>query len=242
MDDSSADELTEYQLTCLMDFLGFLDGRLGGHRVVFHFLNEWRSRWMPGERIQILNLHCGRGDLARAVAEWARSKKLDVQIFAVDPREALIQMARERHGKCREISFDVRAFTHADFLQAQQCDYVVSSGPLHHLTADQIPAFLKSVNLLSKRGFIVSDWLRDLRGYLWVAFFSHMWGDPAIRERALGTIQAGFTLGEAKRLLKQADLGFANVETFFGYRFSIAGERRLVMSPKLSPLPRLAGI
>lgn len=223
------------------DFFGFLNGGLGGHRVVMNFLKDVSKNWATDRPVSILELRCGRGDLSATLVRWARSKGQEIRVLAVDECPSVIELARDYHGSIKEITFDVRYMNDARFLEAQQFDYVISSSALHTMDMDQAVKLLKIANLLAKRGIVFSDWLRDLRAWLWMQALARFWGDDVVVHDGLLSIRKGFTPLEVTRMAAQAGLDYARVSTHLGYRFSVAGERGLVLSPALAPYAPLAG-
>jgi hypothetical protein len=123
---------------------------------------------------------------------------------------------------------------------AQQFDYVVSSLALHRESTVDAQLMIKRINLLAKRGILISDWLRDVRALLWVTMFSYFTRDQNVRYSAQVAIKKGFTMNEIRGLAKGAALNYATLQKNFGYRFSLAGERGLVTSPQFVPVTGLA--
>ena len=97
-------------------------GRFGGSRLVLDHLEEFSSRWGPGNPLTILDIRCGRGDLSRAIVNWARRRKFEVQILAADRYGRILQMARKKSAGYPEITYEIRDITDPMFLQAQQSD------------------------------------------------------------------------------------------------------------------------
>lgn len=214
---------------------------MGGNQIVLGFLSEFSENWLPGVPVTVLDLRCGRGDLSWAIVKWARQKKFDVQILAVDHSQAVIEMARQYHPKCQELVFDVRQLNDPSFLQAQQFDYVICSLGLHHEDDVQAVGFLKMVNRLAKRGVIICDWLRDMRAWAYVSVLSRLWREPAVQHDAPLFVRKGFTPKEVRHLAKKAEVDYLRVRDHFGYRFSLAGERALVLAKEMRPIRGLAG-
>jgi SAM-dependent methyltransferase len=234
--------VSDADLSRLYDYIEGPVGRWGSHRVILSFLRSCARRWEAGAAITILDLRCGRGGLARSIADWARSHKVDIRLLAVDKCSRIIHLARNRQRSYPEIVFDVRDLTDPAFLQAQQFDYVVSDSSLHRESDERALLLLKTMNRLAKRGIIAVDWVRDVRALALVGPLAGLYKNEAVSHDARLAIERGFTPKELRKLAKAAGVEYAAVRRQWGFRFSIEGERALVMSAEASPLRGLAGI
>ena len=233
LDDESTQQLYE--------FMRVVNNRLGTPGIILNFLKDCSTRWLENRPITLLDMRCGRGDTAMAIARWGRQKKIDLRIFAVDPRPSVVKLARRHCEEYKEITIESRDYDDPQFLHAQQFDYVISALTLHRFSQEESLVYLKKINLLAKRGIIVIDWLRDLRAYLWMKVVTHLWEDEVIRQDGPLAIQKGLPPKEVRAMIKQAEIEYALLRIHFGYRFSIAGERALAQVPQFQPLTSLAG-
>jgi 2-polyprenyl-3-methyl-5-hydroxy-6-metoxy-1,4-benzoquinol methylase len=175
-----------------------------------------------------------------SIVRWAKSKGFEVRILAVDECPSVINLARDHYGSVSEITFDVRFLTDPRFLEAQQFDYVISSSMLHTLEGPAAVRALKTANLLARRGIVFSDWMRDIRAWLWMQALARFWGDDFVIHDGLLAIRKGFTVTELRHLTHEAQLEYLEIRRHLGYRFSVAGERALVLSRKAASVPGLA--
>lgn len=233
----------EDDLDHAFDFLEFSDRRLGGDRVILNFLADASARWSHGMPVSIFIPRCGRGGLARHVANWGRKHDYEFHIYAVDGHDKAVRLARERHRNYPEITFEVRELSDPMFLQAGQFDYVLSSLGLHHEppSAKAVESALITMNRVARRGLIAYDWLRDVRAYTWMSAAVKVWGDAIVKHDGPLAIQRGFSPEEAEAVMRRAGLDFAFMRLHFGYRFSISGERGLSFAASLNPLPGILG-
>jgi len=213
----------------------------GGQRALFHFLKKASAKWIPDQRITMLDLYCGRGALSQEILKWSRAQGWGVQILAVDRYGRILEMAKERQSKDPDLVFDVRDWNHPSFLQAQQFDYVISDLSLHHFDGDQAQGLLKTVNLLAKRGWFVGDWIRDLRAWVWMNALSRLSKEEVIRHDGPLAVKRSYALPEVANLAKKSGVSEAQLKTHMGIRFSLTSERGLVWDPKLAPITPLAG-
>jgi hypothetical protein len=223
-----------------LSFVEMVSHWTGGNELVINFLDDCVSRMQSPVSLSLLEVGCLRGELAHAIVDWARLKKIDIRILAIDDNPRFIDMARERSLGYKEITFDVRSLHDPVFLQAQQFDYTISVHLLHRERTPEATFLLKKMNFLSKRGLMACDWVRDLRAYLWMAAFSSFVRNESIRSGARLSIRKGYTLNEVRRMAKEAGVDYLPLTVNFGYRFTLAGERGLLFQPKLVAVPGLA--
>lgn len=231
-------DVTDDELNAVFDFSDAVARFPGGHSVILGFLARASRRWLGP--VSILDLGCGRGALSRAIIDWSRARGLDVKVHGSDKYGRVVAMARDRHRGAADLTFETRDLNDPFFLSAQQFDYVVSAQALHREPDERTALFLKTANRQAKRGLIVLDWMRDARAAFYLSTLARACKEPLVRKEARLAVQRGFTTEEAEKLKAAVGLDFARVRRHFGYRFSIEGERGLVMGTGLAPIPELA--
>jgi hypothetical protein len=131
----------------------------GSHRLVRHFLRRWIK---PGDRLRMVDLATGYGDIPRVAVDYARSIGAAVTVDAVDQNAATLQIARRASAGYPEISFLEGNIL--EWRSAEPYDIVHCSLALHHFAAEKdAVALLRRCRELT-RGFVLVSDLR--RGYL----------------------------------------------------------------------------
>jgi SAM-dependent methyltransferase len=228
--------ISERELTRLLSFIDVLNHWTGGNDITINFLEACASRWLPDDTITFLDVGCLRGDLSRSMVDWARLRKMNIRVLAIDNNPRFIAQAKAHSIGYPEITFDMKRLDDPSFLPAQQFDYVISSLALHRESMEQARLMIKRINALAKRGILISDWLRDIRALMWVTMFSTFTRDENVRNSAQVAIKKGFTMDEVRVMAHGAALNYASLHKNFGYRFSLAGERGLASSPAFVPV------
>ncbi|MBV9080888.1 MAG: methyltransferase domain-containing protein [Elusimicrobia bacterium] len=235
-------DATDAELDQILDFHHLVGRATGGYSIVVRFLRAAIARSTESSApVSVLDLGCGRGDLARAIAEWGHLRGVEIRVHGTDKYGRLIQMARARHKRSADLTFETRDLNDPFFLQAQQFDFVVSEMALHREDDARTALFLKTANRLARRGLIIVDWMRDRRALMWVGMLARLGRPEIVRRDARTAVERGFSLEEADKLRESAGLEFAAVRAHVGYRFSISGERALALRPALSPVTGLLG-
>jgi SAM-dependent methyltransferase len=103
------------------------------------------SKMEPAPSRTVLEIGCGRGELARSLAG-----KTGMQVLGVDVSAAFVQEAQASASESN-VSFDVLDFTQPSEMSGRKFDYIVGNGILHHLYYN-LPASLRSMRDLLKPG------------------------------------------------------------------------------------------
>lgn len=103
---------------------------------------------------RLLDVGFGDGDMLRRIAAWAKRRGLDAELVGIDlnPRGEIAARAHTPDG------LPVRYATgdYAD-LAGGGWDFIVSSLVAHHMTHDQLIAFLRFMEREAARGWLVND-------------------------------------------------------------------------------------
>jgi ubiquinone/menaquinone biosynthesis C-methylase UbiE len=233
--------LSDSDLSQILSFQQFQGRFLGGYAPILNFFRTAQVLWPAGVPISILDVRCGAGGLSRAIVAWAKENGVDVQILGIDSRDTIIRTAKEQCKKLKNIVFDVRELSDASFLQAQQFDYVVSNAGLHHRPEEKLEHDLITMNRLAKRGVAMTDFLRDMRGAFWMNLLAGVTRNKVVRRDVVLAMKKGFTVNEMKAWCEKAGMRYVDVRLELGYRFSLLGERAMVLSGAMERAPGLAG-
>ncbi len=158
------------------------------------------SKMAPSPSRTVLEIGCGRGELARSLAAKTR-----MQVLGVDVSEAFVEEARASAVESN-VQFDVLDFTRPEQMLGRTFDYIVGNGILHHLYYD-LPASLRSMrSLLAENGKVIFLEPNLHNPYVYLIF-----SRPKLRVRArLEPDEMAFSRKHALRSLGEA--GFRDIE------------------------------
>lgn len=145
-----------------LDDVAAVNRWLGGRRALLRHL----ARLLPPRRpADLLDAGTGSGDLPRAIARWARRRRVAVRITATDVHPQTLEIARRRSARFPEITFeraDVLALPYAD----RSFDVALFSLTLHHLDGEAQVRALRELGRVARRGVIVGELERSWPAYL----------------------------------------------------------------------------
>jgi len=136
--------------------LRILNRYSGSYRLIRYFLRRWIDR---DDRVRILDLATGSGDIPRLVVEFARKAGGQVEIDAVDLQASTLEIARQLSAGFPEIRYHCADIHH--FGDENSYDIVLFSLALHHFSCDQAVALLRRCRSLSRGKVLVADLCRS---------------------------------------------------------------------------------
>ena len=177
-----------------------------------------------GASASLLDVACGGGDVAIALARRARRRGLALTVQGCDISDTALQHAALDASHAGELV----KFFHADVLSEalpQRYTIITSTLFLHHLHDAQIVALLRKLAANADH-LLISDLIRGPAGYTlaWVGTRllsrSHI-----VHEDGLRSVRAALTPDEARALADEAGLRGARFERHWPRRFLMTWSR-----------------
>lgn len=175
-----------------------------------------------GDRLKLLDIGYGDGDMLRRIARWAVARGVAAELVGIDlnPRSEAIA----RTDTPSDLPITYRTGDYAD-LAGQGWDVIVSSLVAHHMTHEQLVAFLRFMEAEAARGWFVNDLHRHRfahRGYPLLATL--MRWHPIVRADGTLSIARSYRPDEWPPILAEAGIADARVQRRFPFRLCV--ERR----------------
>jgi SAM-dependent methyltransferase len=174
------------------------------------------------KRFSLLDVGFGHGDMLRAIARWAGKHGIEVRLTGVDLNLRSAEIAREATPP--DLPIDYRTGDYRDLFP--DFDFVISSQVAHHMTADQLDMFLRYMEDVARRGWLICDLHRH--------GFAH-WGFPIlarlmgvhriVREDGTLSIARAFRPDEWPPVLKSAGIPLDHVRVVRRFPFRLCVER-----------------
>ena len=207
-------------------FLGAINHWLGGTRATLQRFEELSHGWRAGQRVEILDVATGGGDLARALVRWGRERGFDVRVTALDVSRSALSAARRRgaDGAGEPALRFVCADVHQMPCRDGGFDYVTCALFFHHLTDDDVVRTLQSFDQLAGRGIVANDLVRGWRHFAWSWLFTRPF-NWVLRNDGPLSVRRAFRPSELAGLARRAGLPWLTIHQHFGHRMTLAGER-----------------
>lgn len=179
----------------------------------------------PDSGASLLDVACGGGDVAIALARRARRHGLDLEVQGCDFSDIALEHAARAAGSAGVTVKFFRADVTVDALP-QHYTFITCTLFLHHLTDARIPALLRKL-AGSTDHLLVSDLIRSPTGYLlaWIGT-RLLSGSPVVHEDGLRSVRAALSLAEARALAREADLQDVGFERQWPQRFLMTWSRQ----------------
>jgi 2-polyprenyl-3-methyl-5-hydroxy-6-metoxy-1,4-benzoquinol methylase len=164
----------------------------------------------PGDRLSVLDVAFGQGDMLRRIADWAARQGFQADLAGID-RNPWAARAAEAATPGGGIRFETGDIFGID--PARRFDFIISAQFTHHLTDDEIVQFIRWMERTAVRGWFISDLHRHWFPYygfplLARAAFWHRF----VRTDGQVSIARGFRPEEWRVLVERAGVDPAAVE------------------------------
>ena len=177
-----------------------LNRYFGSYHLIRYFLRRWIG---PGDKLRILDLATGSGDIPRLVVEFARKAGGVVEIDAVDLQASTIEVARQLSAGFPEIRYHCADIHH--FGDENSYDIVLFSLALHHFSGDQAVALLRRCLSLSCGKVLVADLCRSWFAKLGVDLLTAtVFREAMTRNDARASAERSFSYQELDHLARVA--------------------------------------
>ena len=170
--------------------------------------------------MRILDVGYGDGDMLRRIATWATASGRNVDLVGIDlnPRSALA--AREAALIALNIDYRTGDYAH---LADESWDVISSSLVAHHMTHEQLIAFIRFMDAHSKAGWFINDLHRHGFAYLGFPLLATLmrW-HPIVRHDGQLSIARSYRPHEWPAILDEAGVTGATITRKFPFRLCIS--------------------
>lgn len=220
--DTDCVDLSDYRV-CLRD-LSRVNLVTFTARPTIKWLNRQRLR--RGDRVSLLDVGFGYGDMLRRVSRWATRRGIEMELTGVDLNPRAAAIAREVTRPDQDIHYHTGdVFT---FAPNQLFDFIISSQVTHHLNNAEFVRFTQWMETHARRGWLISDLRRARIAYYGFDLLARalQW-HRIVREDGKVSITRGFKIRELRALLREAGLHGGDVAIRGHPFFRLTIERQL---------------
>ena len=189
------------------------------YRPTLKFLQEA----LAGRRsFSLLDVGFGDGDMLRQIARWSAGRGLDATLTGIDlnPRSASAASAKPATRPIRYLTGDCAELAGEGF------DIIVSSLVAHHMTHDELIAFLRFMDREARIGWFVNDLHRHGFARLGYPLLARAMGwHRIVRLDGTTSIARSYRPAEWPPLLAEAGVTGARVVRRFPFRLCVENIR-----------------
>ncbi|HEU5352175.1 MAG TPA: methyltransferase domain-containing protein [Terracidiphilus sp.] len=173
-----------------------------------HGNSENAVRCMPPgsrERLHIVDVGCGGGDLLRRIAGWARRRGIAVELTGIDMNPYAARAAAEFTP--RDVGIAWITGNALEYRPEKPMDVVVSSLMAHHLEDEEIVALLRWMEASAQAGWFINDLERSERSSRIFGWVERLAGwHRFVRHDAAVSFRRAFLKEDWMRLLAAAGI------------------------------------
>ena len=178
------------------------------------------ARIMSERPVRILDVGFGDGDMLRALARRFGDR---VELVGIDLNVRSEHVARV--ATASSLKIDYRTGDYAE-LAGERWDAVISSLVAHHMTHDQLVAFVRFMDGNAMRGWFVNDLYRaQIAQYAFRGLASLLRLHPIVRHDGALSVARSLRPRDWAPVLAEAGVGGARVRRVFPYRLCVECRR-----------------
>ncbi len=214
MDEAELDELSYAHI---LHDLARVNSITLARRPTLGFLNRLAASGL--DRLRILDVGYGDGDMLRTIASWGKKRGIALDLVGIDlnPKSAVVAQAATLAG----LGIEWRTGDYAD-LSGEGFDAVISSLVVHHMTNEQLVAFLRFMARESRRGWFINDLHRHSFAWLGFPLLARLMGcHRIVREDGQLSIARSYRPQEWEPILQEAGISGARVARAFPFRLCV---------------------
>ncbi len=203
----------------LLNDLRIVNKWLGGNNITIDGLKELLKERPKTEKITILDLGCGDGELLRQCAYFGKKNNLNIELIGLDFNENILQLAEIKSSEFSNINFQkVDVFSEENLIP--NCDIALCTLFLHHFSDERIESFLKVLIEKTHIGLIINDLHRSRAAFNLFKVISQLFlKTDTARHDGLVSIAKGFKKQELESFSKRIINQQSEINWRWAYRY-----------------------
>ncbi|TAF35812.1 MAG: methyltransferase domain-containing protein [Cytophagales bacterium] len=206
-----------------LDELERINTWLGGYAIVLDTLEHLRyAGFFNTEKpVRIVDLGSGGGDTLRAVASWARKKKVRLELVGVDFNDFMLDYAQQKCHQYPEITFLKLDIFDPEFAN-MNFDLALCSLFCHHFSNAELVQIFSTLRKNCAIGFVINDLHRHPLAFYGIKFLTWLFrGSFLVRHDAPLSVLRAFHYGELKALMQQTGIERYYLAWRWAFRFRL---------------------
>jgi 2-polyprenyl-3-methyl-5-hydroxy-6-metoxy-1,4-benzoquinol methylase len=202
-----------------LDKIASINRLLGGNKVTLDGVIKLIKSNPKQEKITIIDVGCGNGDMLRYLADYAKKNDLIFDLIGIDANNFTINHAKSLSLKYANISYSCEDIFHENF-KIKKYDIVLCTLTLHHFKDDEILNLMQLFYNNSTTGIVVNDLQRSKLAYrLFQALCFVFRLNSMSRQDGLISILRGFKKNELIKYSQQLKFTKYKIEWRWAFRY-----------------------
>jgi SAM-dependent methyltransferase len=196
---------------------------LGGWMVLRRELDDLSAELEDCERLRMVDLGTGAGDLAERAVQWSSKRGQQSLVLCMDRSRTALDVARQRLAQTPQLLW-LRGGGRAIPLVDDSVEVAFCNNVLHHFDVGDATSVISEMARVARRAVIVTDLRRS-----WLSY----WGartvlrllrvSPVTLHDGIVSVARSYTADELLDLGGQAGLRAVRVRRHLGHRISLRG-------------------
>ncbi|WP_290698342.1 methyltransferase domain-containing protein [Lacinutrix sp.] len=200
-----------------LDKLAKINQWLGGNIVTINGLKKALKNHPKKERITIIDLGCGGGDILREISQFGKKNNYNFNLIGIDANPHTVNYANILSQNYDNVIFKTIDIFSEEF-NALKYDLVLTTLFLHHFKEDALISFLKPVLEKAKLGIVINDLHRHKLAYYLFKLLSTTIKNKTIVEDGLTSVLRGFKREELKSISEKINANY-QIQWKWAFRF-----------------------
>ncbi len=211
-------EVNPVELENVLRDLARFNGTFLGHYPLIRWLSR-AVRATPVGPLTVVDVGCGYGDLLRAIRQWSRRRTVELNLVGIDLNPETIRIAQAATDPADRIEF--RRMNIFELGSSMPVDFIISSLVAHHLSDREITEFLRLMERVARRGWLICDLQRHRFLYHFIGLTAKLARlHPVIAHDGQISVARSLTRREWEERIAEAGISTATIRWFF-FRFLI---------------------
>lgn len=147
-----------------LDKIAKINQLLGGNKLTVQGINKLLSLINKDQKIKIVDVGCGNGDMLRNLADYGAKNNLKFDLIGIDANDFTVKHAEKLSEKYTNIQYRCENIFDEKFKNLKY-DIVLCTLTLHHFKDDEITNLMTIFNENAKLGVVVNDLQRSAIAY-----------------------------------------------------------------------------
>lgn len=206
------------ELTDALERIAWINRILGGNKLTMDAVRKL-AKARPGQKIRILDLGCGNGDMLRALGDMGKKEGLHFRMHGIDANPFTVQYAQRLSSTYPGISYACGDMLEMDW-EGEEWDIVLLTLTLHHFTDEQIKDLLQPLLRHTHMAIVVNDLQRSVLAYRLFGLLSFVFRLGRVNSvDGKLSILRGFKRAELEQLAQQLKIKKHTIRWKWAFRY-----------------------